>query len=144
MFRPQQRLVLRHDAAPAVQEPCGRQGIEAAVEPGDAAVPQQVRIADPVLRQKRRDRPPPLRVHRDADNRQPPVAMPLVDGVEPGHLDAARWTPRRPEVQHNHLAPEIGQAAHLAGRVLRAELRRGGAGLRQDRRDEEQEAFTHS
>ena len=66
----------------------------------------------------------PGTVHAEGDDLQPGLVHLLAEGLHGGHFLQAGRTPGGPEIDQNHLAPEVAQAVHLAGPVLHFELGR--------------------
>ncbi len=66
----------------------------------------------------------------DAQHDQALIAELLIDRIHGRHLGAARRTPTRPQIQHHHLAAQIGQRDRIARQRIQREVGRSETHLR--------------
>jgi len=113
-----------------IDDKAGGQGIEAAVELRDGIVSEQNPVVDFVIGDVRLDGGPAIFIHGNAEYGEPLRFVTLLKLGEPGNFDAARPTPRGPEIEENDFAAIIGQFDRCAIGVFEREIRRDGSMLR--------------
>ncbi|MBZ5544035.1 MAG: hypothetical protein LAO07_10185 [Acidobacteriia bacterium] len=100
--------VLGVDAAVAADQERGGQAQDAAVEFGDPLVAHGHGVIHLELAVKVADRLDAV-VQRNPDHHQALIAVALLEFDEPGDLNLARATPRRPKIQQHDFALLVGQ-----------------------------------
>src|SRR5207245_2525698 len=97
------------DSAFPVDEECGRQRIDTAVQIGGRVIALLDPVVDRQLRDERLDDGPSLLVHGYSHDGEAMVFIVAFEFDEPGNLDLAWTAPSGPEIEQHHFAFVIGQ-----------------------------------